>query len=65
VSHLQCPDCRLTVPAAAYYLRGDLCPRCLTSMVPFERTRLAVSRAPAVAPIPPQPAPASAPPAPA
>jgi hypothetical protein len=39
VSHLQCPECRLTVPAAAYYLRGDQCPRCMTSMMPFERPR--------------------------
>jgi hypothetical protein len=39
VSHLQCPECRLTVPAAAYYLRGDQCPRCLTSMQPYVRPR--------------------------
>ena len=32
MSYLQCPECRLTVPAAAYYLRGDECPRCLSSM---------------------------------
>jgi hypothetical protein len=32
VSYLQCTDCRLTVPAAAYYLRGDQCPRCLARM---------------------------------
>jgi hypothetical protein len=37
VSYLQCPECRLTVPAAAYYLRGDQCPRCLTAMEPLER----------------------------
>jgi hypothetical protein len=30
--YLQCPECRLTVPASAYYLRGDQCPRCLTQM---------------------------------
>jgi hypothetical protein len=39
VSHLQCPECRLTVPAAAYYLRGDQCPRCLTSMLPYTRPK--------------------------
>jgi hypothetical protein len=37
VSYLQCPECRLTVPAAAYYLRGDECPRCLTAMEPLAR----------------------------
>jgi hypothetical protein len=39
VSHLRCPECRLTVPAAAYYLRGDQCPRCMTSMQPYTRPR--------------------------
>jgi hypothetical protein len=39
VSHLRCPECRLTVPAAAYYLRGDQCPRCMTSMLPYTRPR--------------------------
>jgi hypothetical protein len=39
VSHLRCPHCRLTVPAAAYYLRGDQCPRCMTSMEPYVRPR--------------------------
>ena len=39
VSYLQCPECRLTVPAAAYYLRGDECPRCLTTMEPAARFR--------------------------
>jgi hypothetical protein len=39
VSHLRCPECRLTVPAAAYYLRGDQCPRCMTSMQPYARPR--------------------------
>jgi hypothetical protein len=29
----------LTAPAAAYYLRGDQCPRCLTQMEPVERFR--------------------------
>ena len=32
MSYLQCPECRLTVPAAAYFLRGDECPRCLATM---------------------------------
>jgi hypothetical protein len=42
MSYLQCPQCRLTVPASAYYLRGDECPRCLTGMEQhkgFERRR--------------------------
>jgi hypothetical protein len=39
VSHLRCPHCRLTVPAAAYYLRGDQCPRCMTGMEPYTRPR--------------------------
>ncbi len=34
MAYLQCPECRLTVAATAYYLRGDQCPRCLTSMEP-------------------------------
>ncbi len=34
MAYLQCPECRLTVAASAYYLRGDQCPRCLTSMEP-------------------------------
>jgi hypothetical protein len=37
MAFLQCPDCRLTVPASAYYLRGDVCPRCLTTLEPCER----------------------------
>ena len=37
--YLRCPECRLTAPAAAYYLRGDQCPRCLTTMEPAERFR--------------------------
>jgi hypothetical protein len=39
MAFLQCPECRLTVPASAYYLRGDECPRCLTAMEPCERFR--------------------------
>jgi hypothetical protein len=54
VSYLQCPECRLTVPASAYYLRGDTCPRCLTEMEPYERARATPSPPPA----------ATAPPAP-
>ena len=34
MSYLQCPECRLTVPATTYYLRGDECPRCRTAMEP-------------------------------
>lgn len=58
MSYLQCPECRLTVPAAAYYLRGDECPRCLTPMRPAERLRAAPE------PAAPQPDPAPAPAAP-
>jgi hypothetical protein len=50
VSYLQCPECRLTVPAAAYYLRGDECPRCLTKMEPaasFPRAQTAPPEPPA------------------
>jgi hypothetical protein len=47
VSHLRCPECRLTVPAAAYYLRGDQCPRCMTSMQPYTRPRPAGAAPPA------------------
>ena len=32
MSYLQCPECQLTVPSAAYFLRGDECPRCMTAM---------------------------------
>jgi hypothetical protein len=39
VAYLRCPECRLTAPATAYYLRGDECPRCLTTMVPVARFR--------------------------
>jgi hypothetical protein len=39
VAYLRCPACRLTAPAAAYYLRGDQCPRCLTQMEPAEHFR--------------------------
>jgi hypothetical protein len=53
VSFLQCPQCHLTVVATAYYLRGDVCPRCQTLMEPYER----VQRPQAEAPSPPEPAP--------
>jgi hypothetical protein len=39
VAYLRCPECRLTAPATAYYLRGDQCPRCLTAMEPADRFR--------------------------
>ena len=46
--YLQRPECKLTVPAQAYYLRGDECPRCLTTMEPRERFRRAQSPHPAL-----------------
>jgi phage FluMu protein Com len=49
VAYLRCPECKLTAPATAYYLRGDQCPRCLTAMEPAERFRDAPSRAAAAA----------------
>ena len=39
MAYLRCPECRLTAPAAAYYLRGDQCPRCLTPMEPVASFR--------------------------
>jgi hypothetical protein len=39
MAYLRCPECRLTAPATAYYLRGDQCPRCLTPMEPAARFR--------------------------
>lgn len=53
MSYLQCPECRLTVPAAAYYLRGDECPRCLTPMREAERFARASAPPPAAAHVPP------------
>ncbi len=35
MAYLQCPECRLTVPARAYVMRGDECPRCRTAMEPL------------------------------
>ncbi len=46
--YLQCPECKLTVPAKAYYLRGDECPRCLTTMEPHDRFRRADAPHPAL-----------------
>jgi hypothetical protein len=45
VAYLRCPECRLTAPATAYYLRGDVCPRCLTPMESVDRFRDAPARA--------------------
>jgi hypothetical protein len=41
MAYMQCPECKLTVPATATYLHGDQCPRCLTTMEPRERFRAA------------------------
>jgi len=38
-SYMQCPECKLTVPSTATYLSGDVCPRCLTTMLPRDRFR--------------------------
>jgi hypothetical protein len=45
MAYMQCPECKLTVPATATYLRGDQCPRCLTTMEPRERFRALVGAA--------------------
>jgi hypothetical protein len=47
--YLRCPECRLTAPATAYYLRGDECPRCLTPMESVDRFRDSPARAAAAA----------------
>ena len=39
MAYLRCPECKLTAHATAYYLRGDQCPRCMTTMEPAERFR--------------------------
>jgi hypothetical protein len=39
MAYMQCPECKLTVPATATYLCGDQCPRCMTTMEPRERFR--------------------------
>jgi hypothetical protein len=60
MAYMQCPDCKLTVPATATYLRGDQCPRCLTTMERRDRFR----SAPLITGPPERPAPpAAAPPA--
>jgi phage FluMu protein Com len=46
VAYLRCPECKLTAHATAYYLRGDQCPRCMTSMEPYARPRPANASAP-------------------
>jgi hypothetical protein len=58
MAFMQCPECRLTVPATATYLCGDVCPRCMTTMLPRDRFRDAapIVRAPALEPAPAQPA---------
>ena len=53
MSFLQCPQCHLTVVASAYYLRGDICPRCRTQMEPYDRQQ----RPPETARSAPEPAP--------
>jgi hypothetical protein len=45
MAYLRCPDCRLTARATAYYVHGDRCPRCLTTMEPAERFRDAAPQA--------------------
>jgi hypothetical protein len=39
MAYMQCPECKLTAPASATYLRGDTCPRCLTTMLPRDHFR--------------------------
>jgi uncharacterized paraquat-inducible protein A len=39
MAYMQCPECKLTVPATATYLRGDQCPRCMTTMQPRDQFR--------------------------
>ncbi len=47
MAYLRCPDCRLTARASAYFVHGDRCPRCLTTMEPADRFRDAIASAPA------------------
>jgi hypothetical protein len=56
MAYMQCPECKLTVPATATYMRGDQCPRCLTTMEPRDRFRSGVVAAPE-RPMPPAAAP--------
>jgi len=53
MAYMQCPECKLTVPATATYLRGDQCPRCLTTMEPRDRFRAASLVSTAERPTPP------------
>jgi hypothetical protein len=39
MAYMQCPECKLTAPATATYLRGDCCPRCMATMLPRDRFR--------------------------
>jgi hypothetical protein len=57
MAYMQCPECKLTVPAPATYLRGDQCPRCLTTMEPRDRFRAAAFASTAERPSPPAAAP--------
>jgi hypothetical protein len=56
MAYMQCPECKLTVPATATYLRGDQCPRCLMTMEPRDRFR-SPARIAAERPMPPAAAP--------
>ena len=55
MAFMQCPECKLTVPATATYLSGDVCPRCMATMLPRDRFRdaapIAVPREPERVPI--------------
>jgi uncharacterized paraquat-inducible protein A len=62
MAYMQCPECKLTAPATATYLRGDQCPRCLTTMEPRDRFRAPSPSALAIAAERPAP-PAALPPA--
>jgi hypothetical protein len=57
MAYMQCPECKLTVPATATYLRGDQCPRCLTTMEPRDRFRAPVAAMTPERPMPPAAAP--------
>jgi hypothetical protein len=57
MAYMQCPECKLTVPATATYLRGDQCPRCLTTMEPRDRFRAPVATVSPERPMPPAAAP--------
>ncbi len=57
MAYMQCPECKLTVPATATYLRGDRCPRCSTTMEPRDRFRAPPLASTAERPAPPAAAP--------